>query len=147
MGFRLEQQFERLDDMDKKMGTVQEDLKAVARKLKESMESQHGHSDGLLMLQQNSQKQFEDMASHLVTAVETVNTLTGAMSDIKVEFAKMPQFMQDLVSQQIALSTAVDSYSDNNNGVLPNVSDAAAQSMPTTSSSCDTSLGSTHSKQ
>jgi hypothetical protein len=67
----------------------------VARKLEESMDSQHGISDGLLSLQQHSQKQFEEMGSHLVTAVENVNTLTSAMSDIKMEFAKMIKYNGD----------------------------------------------------
>lgn len=84
----LEEQLGRLDNMDRKMETVQEELKSVARKLEESMDSQHGISDGLLSLQKHSQKQFEDMGSHLVTAVENVNTLTSAMSDIKWNLQK-----------------------------------------------------------
>ncbi|KAI2492121.1 hypothetical protein MHU86_22425 [Fragilaria crotonensis] len=142
----LEKQLGRLDNMDKQMETVQEDLKSVARKLEESMESQHGISDGLLSFQKHSQKQFEDMGSHLVTAVENVNTLTGAMSDIKIEFAKMSQFMQDLASRQQVSPPALEScHRNNHRKVQLHVNDAAAQSQP--SSSCDTSLGSAHSKQ
>ena len=69
------------------------------------------------------------------------------MSNIKTEFSKLSQFMQDLATRQLAQdpSSTIASHSLHLCESLPNVNDAAAQLF--SSSSCDTSIGSVHSKQ
>lgn len=57
----------------------------------------------------------------------------------------MSQFMQDLASRQLASPTTASIPHRPNHREVPIVNEAAAQSQP--SSSCNTSLGSTHSKQ
>ena len=141
-------QIVRLDEMDQKMETVKDDLKLVSRQLEDSVESQHGISYGLIALQHNSKKQFEDIGVHLLTTAENVSELTSAMSDIKAEFVKLSQFMRDSATRQLAQgSTSVPTpHSLTSGGVLPaTASDVTTQSAP--SSSCDNSIGSIQSKK
>ena len=67
---QLEKQIGRLNAIDKKMESVKEDLKLAARQLDDSVESQHGISDGLIALQHNSKTQLKAMGSHLLTTAE-----------------------------------------------------------------------------
>jgi hypothetical protein len=99
---QLEKQFERFGEMDQKVSAVQNDVQLVARHLEDSIGSQQGISDNLIVFQAKSQQQFDELGSHLLTAVGNVNTLSGAMSDIKAEVTKLTKFIQELAYRQQA---------------------------------------------
>jgi hypothetical protein len=55
-----------------------DDLKLVGQQLEDLMESQREILIGMIALQHNSKRQFEELGAHFITTVENVSTLTSA---------------------------------------------------------------------
>jgi hypothetical protein len=145
---KLENQFSRLDQMDKTMAAVQDQIHSVTRQLEESATSQRGISYNLKVFQEKPQKQVDEIGSHLLTAVENVNTLTGAMSEIKLEFTKLSQLMQDMADRQLANESIYKSInlSIHSHGVRSKITDSTTHPLQGTDA-CDHSIASSQSKQ
>jgi len=141
----MEQQFHRIDDMDKKLAAVNKNLDAATKQLELSTSTHQEISSDMADLKVNTAQQFTEMNQRLLSNMECQHKMSTTLLDLRGHFEKMSAFMEGLATKMelnrtkasvasTQESTGVGSLSADIRGI-PNDLQSIASSDSTTSGS------------
>jgi DNA repair ATPase RecN len=95
----MEQQFHRIDDMDKKLAAVNKTLDAATKQLELSTSTHQEISSDMADLKVNTAQQFTEMNQRLLSNMECQHKMSTTLLDLGGHFEKMSAFMEGLATK------------------------------------------------
>ncbi|KAI2492772.1 hypothetical protein MHU86_21777 [Fragilaria crotonensis] len=95
----IEQQFSRIDDLDKKLAAVTDKLEIVTEHMEKSSEAQKHISTDMEEMKIQNTEQFAAMNKRLITNMENQHKMSTTMLDLHAHFEKLSAFMEDLATK------------------------------------------------
>jgi hypothetical protein len=95
----IEQQFSRIDDLDKKLAAVTDKLEIVTEHIEKSGEVQKHISTDMEEMKIQNTEQFAAMNKRLITNMENQHKMSTTMLDLHAHFEKLSAFMEDLAKK------------------------------------------------
>jgi hypothetical protein len=95
----IEQQFCRIDDLDKKLAAVTDKLAIVTEHMEKSSEVQQHISTDMEEMKIQNTEQFAAMNKRLITNMENQHKMSTTMLDLHAHFEKLSAFMEDLATK------------------------------------------------
>jgi hypothetical protein len=95
----IEQQFSRIDDLDKKLAAVTDKLEIVTEHIEKSGEVQKHISTDIEEMKIQNTEQFAAMNKRLITNMENQHKMSTTMLDLHAHFEKLSAFMEDLAQK------------------------------------------------
>ncbi|KAI2506498.1 hypothetical protein MHU86_7908 [Fragilaria crotonensis] len=146
----MEQQFHRIDDMDKKLAAVNKTLDAATKQMELSTSTHQEISSDMAELKVHTAQQFTEMNQRLLSNMECQHKMSTTLLDLRGHFEKMSAFMEGLATKmELDRTKASSAFTQASNGGVGSRS-ADIRGIPndlqSTASSDSTTSGSSTSK-
>ncbi|KAI2506425.1 hypothetical protein MHU86_8051 [Fragilaria crotonensis] len=95
----MEQQFSRIDDLDKKLVAVTDKLALATEQMEKSNQTQQNISSDMEDMKAHTAQQFEEMNKRLLSNMEGQDKISTTMLDLREHFEKMSSFIESLANK------------------------------------------------
>ncbi|KAI2506081.1 hypothetical protein MHU86_8312 [Fragilaria crotonensis] len=95
----MEQQFSRIDDLDKKLVAVTDKLALATEQMEKSNQTQQNISSDMEDMKAHTAQQFAEMNKRLLSNMEGQDKISTTMLDLREHFEKMSSFIESLANK------------------------------------------------